>query len=92
MRAAAGVAHDREPLDAQRVGDARDVIGRRCHIPVSVRGRSTVAGPVVGHPADAEPGRSREKGLRRRAYVRCAMVPEDGEPAVRIVRARVVHV
>ena len=38
-----------------------------------------------------EPSCGREKGLGRRADVRRAMVPENGEPAVRVIRARVVH-
>ena len=92
VRATAGMAHDREPVDAQRVGDRSRVGGRRRHVPVRAGGRSPVAGPVVRHPADAEPGRGWEKGLGGRTDVRRAVVPENGEPAVRPVRARVVHV
>ena len=38
VRAAAGVAHDREPVDAQRVGDRGDVGGGRRHVPARARG------------------------------------------------------
>jgi hypothetical protein len=79
-------------VDAQRVGDSGDVGGGRCNVPARVGGRSAVPGPVVGHPTDAEPGCGHEKGLRGRADVWRAAVPENGEPTVRPARACVVHV
>ena len=44
------------------------------------------------YPTDAEPVCVREKWLRGRSDVRRAVVPEDGEPAVRVMRASVVGV
>src|SRR5215204_5981532 len=86
------MTHDREPLDAQRIGDCAGVAGRRRHVPVWAGGRPAVAGTVVRYPADAEPVRGREKWLGRRPYVRRAVVPEDSEPAVHVARPRVVGV
>jgi hypothetical protein len=92
VRTAAGMTHDREPVDAQHVGDCGGVVGRRRHVPVWAGGRPAVSGPVVRYPADAEPVRGREKWLGGRPDVRRAVVPEDGEPGVRVIRARVVRV
>jgi hypothetical protein len=41
---AAGMAYDREPVDAQRIGDAGDVGSRRRHFPAWLRRRSAVSG------------------------------------------------
>ena len=92
MRTAAGMAHNREPVYAQRVGDARDVGCSQCHVAVLVGGGSTVARPVVGDPPYAQPIRGLEEGFGRRTDVRRAVMPEDGKTAIRIVSARVVHV
>jgi hypothetical protein len=81
MRTATGMTHEREPLDALSIGDCGGVGGRRRHVPVWAGGRPVVAGAGVRYPADAEPGRGREKGLWGGADVRRAVVPEDGEPA-----------
>ena len=43
----AGMAHHRESLDAQRIGDGSDVGGRRCHVPAWLRSRPAVPGPVM---------------------------------------------
>jgi hypothetical protein len=86
------MTHDREPVDPQRIGDCGGVGGRRRHVPVWARGRPVVSWSVIGHPADAEPVRGREKGLWGRADVRRAVVPEDGKPAVRVIRTSVVRV
>ncbi len=55
-------------------------------------GRPAVARPIIRYPADAESVRGREKWLGGRSDVRRAVVPEDGEPAVFVVRARIVRV
>src|SRR5215211_4322729 len=62
VRGPAGMAHDREPLNAQRVGDAGHVGGRRRHVPAWVGRGSAVAGPVVRHPADPALGGSWSTG------------------------------
>ena len=92
VRTALGISHDREPVDAQGVGDGGGVAGRRRHTPVRARGRAAVPGPVVGHPADAEFFRGGAEGLGGRADVERTVVSEDGEPAVPVFPACVVGV
>jgi len=86
------MAHDRELLDAQRVGDAGHVGGRGRHIPAWVGRRPAVAGPVVGHPADAALGGGWKQRLGRRAEVRRAVVPEHRQAGVGSIRHGVVGV
>ena len=45
MRTAAGMTHEREPLDALSIGDCGGVGGRRRHVPVWARSRPAVGGP-----------------------------------------------
>ena len=58
------------------------------------QGRGTIPRIRAGRttPSGCRAGRGCEKGPGGRADARGAVVPEDGEPAVRPVRARVVHV
>jgi hypothetical protein len=92
VRGPAGMAHDREPLNAQHVGDAGHVGGRRRHVPAWVGRGSAVAGPVVRHPADPALGGSWEQGLRRRANVGRAVVPEHRQAALGTIGQGVVRV
>ena len=52
MRPAAGAAVNGVPLDAQRVGDRRDVVGGVRDRPAGRGIRASVAGPVVGQEAN----------------------------------------
>jgi hypothetical protein len=86
------MAHDPEPPDPQGIGDAGHLIGRRRQVPTRMRRRSPVAGPVVGHPADAKPSGRREQGFWRRAKVGGAVVPEHRQPGVAAIGQGVVDV
>jgi hypothetical protein len=73
-----GISHEREPVDAQGVGDRGCVAGRRSHVPLRARSRSAVTGLFVGHPADGEYFGGEEEGLGGRADLERTVVPEDG--------------
>ena len=88
VRAAAGAAHDREPVHAERVGDRGGVAGGRGDGAVRPWGGAAVAGAVVGDPADAERLGGGEERLGRRTDVGRAVVPEDHEVAARRCRTR----
>ena len=84
------MAHDRESLEAQRIGDVRYMGGRRGHVPARLRRRCAIAGPVIRNPPDPAPGRSREERIRRRPDVQRPVVPDDDEAGLGSMGAGVV--
>jgi hypothetical protein len=86
------MTHDREPLDAQGAGDGGNIKSRRRQVAARSTSRSAVPRPVVRDPPQAELGGVREQRLGRRAEIRRAVMPEDGEAAIRITGGGVVDV
>ena len=79
MRAAARGAQGCETLEAQVVGELRDVVGRRGDVASLGTGRSAVPGSVVADPADAHLGRDVHQRLGKLAVARGAVLPEHSE-------------
>ena len=77
MHASPGVAHHREPPNAQRIRDGRDVRRSRRDVTAGIRRRATVTRTVIIHPPDSQPIAIGEERARRFAQVWRAVVIED---------------
>jgi hypothetical protein len=77
------VADHGEAVEPERIGHRRGVGGHGADRSTGLRGRAAVPGPVVAHPAQVQPLGELEERVRRRSHVRCPVVPEHREPAVR---------